>query len=82
MPGNITVNNSMGGAIGPEAAQGTIPLGHPGTPDDIGAAAAFLASDDARYVTGSRMFVDGGMDPQLRSPGVDTQIDVARLSGG
>ena len=80
VPGNITVANSMGGAIGPEAATKTIPLGRPGTPEEIGAAAAFLASDDARYITGSRIFVDGGMDAQLRSPGVDTQIDVERLS--
>ena len=81
VPGNITVSNSMGGAIGPEAATKTIPLGRPGTPAEIGAAAAFLASDDSRYITGSRIFVDGGMDAQLRSPGVDTQIDVDRLSG-
>lgn len=80
VPGNIAVANSMGGAIGPEAAQGTIPLGHPGTPADIAAAAAFLATDDARYITGSRLFVDGGMDAQLRSPGVDTPIDRDRLS--
>lgn len=82
VPGNVTVDNSLGGAIGPEAAAGTIPLGHPGTPADIGAAAAYLASEDARYVTGQRLFVDGGMDAQLRSPGVDTSFDedlVARI---
>jgi 3-oxoacyl-[acyl-carrier protein] reductase len=75
VPGNITVANSMGGAIGPEAAQGTIPFGRPGTPADIAAAATFLASDDAAYITGQRLIVDGGMDAQLRSPGVDTRID-------
>ena len=80
VPGNVIVDNSLGGAIGPEAAVKTIPLGRPGTPDEIGAAVAFLVSDDAVYVTGSRLFVDGGMDAQLRSPGVDVQIDVDRLS--
>ena len=75
VPGNITVDNSLGGAVGPEAAQGTIPFGRPGTPADIAAAAAFLASDDASYITGQRLIVDGGIDAQLRSPGVDTQID-------
>ncbi len=80
VPGNVIVENSLGGAIGPEAAVKTIPLGRPGTPDEIGAAVAFLASDDARYITGSRLFVDGGMDAQLRSPAVDVQIDVERLS--
>ncbi len=74
-PGNITVTNSMGGAVGPDAAKGTIPLGHPGAPADIGATAAFLASDDAAYITGQCIWVDGGMAAQLRSPGVDTQID-------
>lgn len=81
VPGNISVTNSRGGAIGPEAAADTIPLGRPGTPAEIAAAVAFLASDDAAYITGSRLFVDGGMDAQLRSPGVDTAIDVVGLEG-
>lgn len=75
VPGNIAVDNSLSGAIGPETAQRTIPLGYPGSPDDIGAAALFLASDDARYITGQRLVVDGGMDAQLRSPGVDIVTD-------
>jgi glucose 1-dehydrogenase len=37
-----------------------MPWGRLGTPDDIGHAAAFLASDDADYVTGSVLRVDGG----------------------
>ena len=36
------------------------PLGRLGTADDIAAAAVFLASDDASYVTGTELFVDGG----------------------
>jgi len=74
-PGNITVNNSISGPTGPEAAKGTIPLGYPGAPADIGATAAFLASADAAYITGQCIWVDGGMAAQLRSPGVDRQID-------
>jgi 3-oxoacyl-[acyl-carrier protein] reductase len=77
VPGNVQVDNSSsGGATGANAAQLTIPLGRPGRPADIGAAAAFLASDDARYVTGTRLVVDGGMDAQLRSPGVDNLPDL------
>lgn len=38
----------------------TIPLGRLSTPDDIGAAAAFLCSDDAAMITGVAMEVDGG----------------------
>ena len=37
-----------------------IPLKRPGTPADIAHAAAFLASDDASYITGSVVVVDGG----------------------
>jgi NAD(P)-dependent dehydrogenase (short-subunit alcohol dehydrogenase family) len=54
---------------GPDAAQqkglldymaSTVPLGHVGEPDDIAGAAAFLASDDARFIAGAELFVDGG----------------------
>jgi 3-oxoacyl-[acyl-carrier protein] reductase len=37
-----------------------IPLGRPGEPKDIAPAALFLASDDASYVTGTVLIVDGG----------------------
>ena len=36
------------------------PLGRIGTPDDLGKAAVFLASDDSAYITGIELFVDGG----------------------
>jgi glucose 1-dehydrogenase len=38
-----------------------IPLGRLGQPDDVAGLAAFLASDDASYATGSTYFVDGGL---------------------
>ena len=38
-----------------------VPLGTPGTPEDIAAAVAFLASVDAAYITGQVLVVDGGM---------------------
>jgi glucose 1-dehydrogenase len=37
-----------------------LPWGRLGTPEDIGKAAAFLASDDAGYITGTSLVVDGG----------------------
>ena len=44
----------------------SLPWGRAGTPHDIGRAAAFLASDDADYITGSALVVDGGF--RLRMP--------------
>jgi len=36
-----------------------------GRPEDIGHAAAFLASDEASFITGTQLFVDGGLTAQL-----------------
>lgn len=36
------------------------PMGRVGTPEDIAAAAAFLASDEASFISGTNLFVDGG----------------------
>lgn len=42
------------------AMKGRIPLGRTGLPSDIGNACAFLASEDAEYITGESMNVSGG----------------------
>ena len=48
-----------------------IPLGRVGDPDELAGPALFLASDDARYMTGHCLYVDGGMLAQQRSTAVD-----------
>ncbi|MDI6715921.1 MAG: 3-oxoacyl-[acyl-carrier-protein] reductase [Actinomycetota bacterium] len=44
-----------------EKARQLIPLGFFGEPEDVAAAVSFLASEDARYITGQVLVVDGGM---------------------
>ncbi len=44
-----------------EALMKQIPLGHIGKPEDVAAAIIFLASDDASYITGQVIHVNGGM---------------------
>jgi NAD(P)-dependent dehydrogenase (short-subunit alcohol dehydrogenase family) len=52
-----------------EPVKRRIPLGRLGHPTDIAAAAAFLASDEASYITGQVIYVDGGITAQLYPPG-------------
>ena len=42
-------------------------LGRLGTPEEVGEAAAFLASDEASYITGASLMVDSGMTAQLET---------------
>ncbi|TAK13645.1 MAG: 3-oxoacyl-[acyl-carrier-protein] reductase [Anaerolineae bacterium] len=69
---NITVNAIAAGYVDTEiwanvpqeaqaAMQGMIPLGRVGLPEDIAYAVAFLASEEAAYITGQVLAVDGGM---------------------
>ena len=73
-PYNITINNIAPGAIAtpintkmmadkPElnALLANIPLGRMATPEEIAGLAAYLASDEASYITGSTYFIDGGL---------------------
>ncbi len=44
-----------------DTARAHIPLGRMGQPSEVAAAVAFLASDEAKYITGQTLNVDGGM---------------------
>ena len=50
----------------------TVPLGRGGRAEDLAGPALFLVSDDAAYVTGAKVVVDGGVLANQRSPQVDT----------
>ena len=44
-----------------EAVTGIVPLGRLGTPDEVASAVLYLASDDAAFITGQALSVDGGV---------------------
>ncbi len=52
--------NMAGGSFTPEDIAGRTPLGRLAEPEEVARVIAFLASDDASYVTGSSVLVDGG----------------------
>jgi len=58
-PGDSAVDARMADARA--ASLAATPLGFVGTPHDIAAAIVYLASDDARFVTGTELVVDGGV---------------------
>jgi 3-oxoacyl-[acyl-carrier protein] reductase len=49
-----------------------VPLGRLGSPEDLAGPTVFLATEDARYITGACLVVDGGVLVQQRSPQVET----------
>jgi glucose 1-dehydrogenase len=63
-PGAVATPINTGVLESPEATravEGEIPWGRFGTPEEIAAAIAWVAGPEAEYITGSTLFVDGGM---------------------
>lgn len=79
-PYRIRVNGIVPGFINTYGLEGatlherekTVPLGRYGTAEDMAGAALFLASEEAAYITGQFITVDGGVLVQQRSANVDT----------
>jgi 3-oxoacyl-[acyl-carrier protein] reductase len=70
VPGLISQDGQSPDSL--ELAAATVPLSRVGRPADVAAAVAFAASDDAAYITGTTIAVDGGLLSQQRSPQVET----------
>jgi NAD(P)-dependent dehydrogenase (short-subunit alcohol dehydrogenase family) len=62
---NVRMNNVLPGWIGSlpatEERRRSVPLGRYGTADEVAATIAFLASEDAAYITGQNIRIDGGI---------------------
>jgi 3-oxoacyl-[acyl-carrier protein] reductase len=65
LPGRIATDRLASGYGGMEVAEAAareqVPAGRLGTPEEVAAAAAFLCSAQAGYVTGQSLLVDGGL---------------------
>ena len=80
-PYGIRVNALIPGAIDTQGMNpdvkrergiSAVPLGRMGESEEMAGPAAFLASDDASYITGHTLAVDGGLLSQQRPPQIDT----------
>lgn len=68
-PGAIQTRDKLPDSAFYREAPGRIPLERFGTPQEIGATVAFLASPEASYITGQVIYVDGGITTQLSPKG-------------
>jgi NAD(P)-dependent dehydrogenase (short-subunit alcohol dehydrogenase family) len=70
-PGPTATAMAAGLVLGDDAYQLRrlhIPMGRMGKPEEIAATAAFLASDEASYITGQAFSIDGGLTSAYLTP--------------
>jgi NAD(P)-dependent dehydrogenase (short-subunit alcohol dehydrogenase family) len=85
VPGMMVETREGGDPERLASVDGTVPLGRTGLADDMAGPAVFAASDDAAYMTGSKLYVDGGVlfqqrPPQIEMFGYDQYPKVGRLA--
>jgi 3-oxoacyl-[acyl-carrier protein] reductase len=77
-PGSISVDSEQLNWDAADSANdvrsGQIPLGRPGSIDDVASAVLYLTSNESAYVTGQVFNVDGGMSVQARAPQVEPGV--------
>jgi NAD(P)-dependent dehydrogenase (short-subunit alcohol dehydrogenase family) len=74
-----------GGPLSPEiqdTINGSVPLGRRGTPEEMANIFAFLASDEASYITGALLLADGGVTPAKGAPGVMVPEELRQMPKG
>jgi meso-butanediol dehydrogenase/(S,S)-butanediol dehydrogenase/diacetyl reductase len=79
-PGVIATEGTLAAFSDPRrrrAMERAIPAGRFGAPEEVAAAALFLASDEASFVTGATLVVDGGQRASLGAPVLDAGLEVS-----
>ena len=69
----------LAGTLIEERWKQAVPMGRGGTAEEMARVAAFLASDDASYVTGANLVADGGVTAHTGQPSI---LDALREAGG